>query len=561
MARSKGVTISVKVPINRDVMTRRTKQRLRQIVGRDARVIRAYLGVIEQHEDQLLTGRKRLKIDDGKVDQLTITALKVYSGKTKRVSVPHDFKTRFPRMSTNEMVECRQTAVALYESYLNLRSIRGRKASKPTASNSTRRIPRWVFYRRFFLVEKKTTVARWWIDLRDSLDSSRNGKHVHDRLMIPLKMSPYHLTQLSRGDVKALQVFTDSSGKWWVTIAVRVATSELSESSLSYAVLGIDLGIAQAACTTLVTPEKVRETRYFRQQDKNQAIKRLDKQFSELKREFAIRKSNGIRYDRVLDKLRRLGHKRENIAKEHDRILVCQLMDYIAELSTKYTLYISIGKLRGIRQGARRGNFKGNGFRRLIHKWAFARVTNSLRHGLAQRGWKVKGRNARFRVVSEFWTSKTCWKCGRRGSRPKQNLFVCPTCGNKCNADKNGSTNIAGRLITLTDSLHSVRGLGFWTRAVDRARSRGPKARGKSSRGKSLLSKGDAVAATSSPGETAAVRLIQTDLLRTGGVCPELGDNDPAVAKTVERLSVAGSDVPASVQEKDTRSAGGIPSP
>jgi transposase len=560
MARSKGVTISVKVPINRDVMTKRTKQRLRQIVGRDTRVIRAFLGVIEQHETQLLIGHSKLKIDDGELDKLTITALKVYSGKTKRVTVAHDFKERFPRMSTNEMIECRQTAVALYESYLNLRSIRGRKASRPTVSNLTRRIPRWVFNRRFYLVEKKTTVARWWIDLRDSLDTRKNGKHIHDRLLIPLKTSPHHLNQLARGDVKAIQVFTDNSGKWWVTIAVRVATPDLPDASLQYAVLGIDLGIAQAACTTLVTPEKVRETRYFRQPDKNRSIKRLDTQFAELKSEFAYRKSNEIRYDRVLEKLRRLGHKRENVAKEHDRILVRQLLDYIAELSNKYTLYISIGKLRGIRHNAKRGNGRNRAFRKMIHKWAFARVTNSLRHCLTQLGWKVHGRNAQFQIVSEYWTSMTCWKCGRRGNRPKQNLFVCPTCGNKCNADKNGSTNIAGRLITLTDSLHSVRGLGFWTHAVNRAKSRGLKARGKSSRRKSLLSNGDPTA-TSSPGETAAVRLIQTELLSTGGVCTELGDNDPAVAKTVEKLAVAGSDVPASAQEKDTGSVGGIPSP
>jgi transposase len=541
-------------------MTKKTKQRLRQIVGRDTRVIRAFLGVIEQHEDELLIGRSKLKINDGEVDKLTMTALKVNSGKAKRVTVAHDFKDRFPRMSTNEMTECRQTAVALYESYLSLRSIRGRKASRPTVSNSTRRIPRWVFTRRFYLVERKTSVARWWIDLRDSLDTSKNGKHIHERLMIPLKTSPYHLNQLSRGDVKALQVFTDKSGKWWVTIAVRVATPEISDSSLPIAVLGIDLGIAQAACTTLVTPEKVRETRYFKQSGKNQSISRLDRQFSELKREFEYRKLNGLCYNKVLGKLRKLGHARENIAREHDRILVRQLLDYIAELSDKYTLYISLGKLRGVRGGAIRGNFKGRAFRRLIHKWAFARVTNSLRHGLAQLGWKVHGKNARFQVVSEYWTSVTCWKCGRRGSRPRQNLFVCPTCGNKCNADKNGSTNIAGRLITLTDSLHSVRGLGFWTRAATRAKSRGPKARGNPSRGKSLLSNEDSTV-TSSPGETAAVRLIQTELLSAGDVGTEMGDNDPAVAKTVEKLSVAGSDVPASAQEKDTGSVGGIPSP
>lgn len=257
--------------------------------------------------------------------------------------------------------------------------------------------------------------------------------------------------------------------------------------------------------------------------------------------------------------MRNLSSKRENIAREHDRVLVRQLLDYISALSDRYTLYVAIGRLMGIRNSAQRGNGKGRAFRAMIHRWAFARTTNSLRHRLAQQGWCIEGRNARYQIIPEYWTSVTCWKCGHRGERPKQNLFVCPTCGNKCNADKNGSTNIAGRLITLTDSLHSMRGLGFWTRAVDRAKSREPKAQGRSSRGKSFLFKRNSTV-TSSSGETAAVRLIQTDLLSTGGVCTELGDNDPAVAKTVERLSVAGSDVPASGQEKETRSVGGIPS-
>ena len=121
MARSKGVTVSVKVSINWDVMTKRAQQRLKQTVGRDTRVIHAYLGIIEQHEDILLTGRKKNRIHDGELDKLTMTALKVKSGNSQRLSVPHDFKVRFLRISQNEMIECRQTAVALYESYLKLR--------------------------------------------------------------------------------------------------------------------------------------------------------------------------------------------------------------------------------------------------------------------------------------------------------------------------------------------------------------------------------------------------------------------------------------------------------
>ena len=180
MVRSKGVTISVKVPINWDEMTKRTQQRLRQIAGRDTRAIRAFLGIIEQHEDALSTGRNRHRVRDGELNKLTMTAIKVGAGNNQRLTVPHDLKNRFPRMSQNELTECRQTAVALYESYLKLRRKRGRKASRPCEINSTRRIPRWVFNQRFKLFEKHTTVARWWLDLRDSLDSAPEERRVHE---------------------------------------------------------------------------------------------------------------------------------------------------------------------------------------------------------------------------------------------------------------------------------------------------------------------------------------------------------------------------------------------
>ncbi|MHA1638125.1 MAG: hypothetical protein ACTSUO_00445 [Candidatus Thorarchaeota archaeon] len=39
-----------------------------------------------------------------------------------------------------------------------------------------------------------------------------------------------------------------------------------------------------------------------------------------------------------------------------------------------------------------------------------------------------------------------------------------------------------------------------------------------------------------------------------------MSDNDPAVGRTVETLSVARSDTPAVVQEEEVRTVGGIPS-
>ena len=194
----------------------------------------------------------------------------------------------------------------------------------------------------------------------------------------------------------------------------------------------------------------------------------------------------------------------------------------------------------------------------MIHSWAFARITESLKHGLAQQGWKIDGKSPRFRAVPEAWTSIMCWKCGSKGTRPKQNYFHCPSCGYSINADQNGSINIAARLLTLTSSLHDVRGLGLWTRALDRARRARLKARKKkpSSKGKSLLSKKEPA---SGSGESAAVHFVQSDLLIFGDKS-KMSDNDPAVERTVEMLSVAGSDAPVSKQEKEARTSGGIPS-
>ncbi|MDF1537814.1 MAG: hypothetical protein P1Q69_02810 [Candidatus Thorarchaeota archaeon] len=100
-----------------------------------------------------------------------------------------------------------------------------------------------------------------------------------------------------------------------------------------------------------------------------------------------------------------------------------------------------------------------------------------------------------------------------------------------------------------------MRGLGKWANAI--ARSSQLKAqRKKPSRGKSLLSEQEP---TSGSGESAAVHHTQSSLLSFSDGAGK-GDDDPTVERTVETLSVAGRDEPASVQEKEARSVGGIPS-
>ncbi len=555
MARTQAITISVKIPINWESMTKRAKRRLKQIASRDSRVIQAYLGIIEQQEAVLLRGKKRKRIDQTKLDALTVPTSWGKKGNLPRTNVPHDMKTRFPRISANEISDCRRTAVALYESYLALRSKKGMRASRPRAINSSRRVPRWTFPQCFKLVWRTTKAARLWLDLRDSLDSNLLGLKVHQRLRIPLKISPFHTKQLRRGEPRALQIYTDGNRKWWATLSVKVEVVFGSTPPKPKAVLGIDLGVKKAACTTLLTESKVSETRYFVQKEKVAVISKYDSRVAELQRVQAIRTKKGLKSSSVTKRLKAMGSKRENAAKEYDRVLVRDILDYIEELSSRFDLYIALGRVKGIRSSARRGNTRGSKFRALVHSWSFGRISQSLKHALAQSGWKVEGSEARFRAIPEQWTSIMCWKCGRKGNRPKQNLFTC-SCGFKTNADRNGSLNIARRLIKLIPSLkNETHGLGRWSTP---ARPPAPNARRKAnpSKKKSLLPSKDEV---SHPGESAAVHTTQTSLLSFGDK-PGMSDNDPAVENSMETFSVPRTDASGYEQETEAKSEGGIPS-
>ncbi|OLS28532.1 MAG: hypothetical protein HeimC2_05890 [Candidatus Heimdallarchaeota archaeon LC_2] len=181
--------------------------------------------------------------------------------------------------------------------------------------------------------------------------------------------------------------------------------------------------------------------------------------------------------DGIFQKLRKLKSKRKRLSIDADRKLALQFTEYIEEISKDYDIYISIGKLKGIRNRARRGN--GNKYlRRLVNRWTFFRITNMIELKMAKLGLKK-----RVLVISEAWTSKTCWKCNTRGNRIRQNLFHCinKKCEWRGNADVNGAINIAKRLIAsfkLTSFRNrGVRGLGMYLPVISSKKRKYGKAR------------------------------------------------------------------------------------
>jgi IS605 OrfB family transposase len=408
----------------------------------------------------------------------------------------------------------------MWQSYLE------RGGSKPLGAKgySTRKFPRFAFSQRFEVVYAPELEVKYWLKLRDALDTARQKIGRHDKLVIPLSISSFHLNRMEEGDVKTVRIFKDSRRKWWVIFTVTLSVEVMETRERPPAVLSIDLGINKAACSVLLTQNGYKQVRYWIQEDKVRRLKLLDDRVASLQREKELLISRGRDADAITKKLRKLSGKRERVSKELDKKLVKDVSDHISEMVEEYSLYVAIGKLKGIRNTARKGNYRGKRFRGMIHRWAFARVRDKLGHKLASLGFDQK----KFLAVPEQWTSIMCHKCGHKGIRPKQNLFICHTCGYRANADLNGALNIGKRLITLIPSLRNEKGLGMWLTPKDKAILKARRKKSSSERKSSLPQKSPA----SSERESVADCHDQTTLESFAS------SKDPAMVNAVERPSV-----------------------
>ncbi len=550
MGRSSGVMITVKVPIKWDVMTGRQKTRLSRITSRDTSVIKAYLGVIEKHERNLLVGKKKKRLDAGKIDELTLRT-------DTRSIVPHDFKDRFPNISTNELQECRETAIAMWRVYLAL----GKNKPLQAKGYSSKKLPRHLFKRMFDFSYTPDKEIKHWLILRDALDSVRNGRIKHDRLGIPLSPSSYHLNRIKSGEAKSIQIVKDRRRKWWVLFKVKLDTSPVDTTSKPPAVIGIDLGIKKAACSAVLTQDGLRHVRFWTDRAKAVKIEQYDRMVASLQHKKDSLLNNGQSADDVTKRLRAISSKRENVSFDYDGKLVKQLSEHILELSQEYDLYVSIGKLKGIRHRARKGDGKGRRFRGMLHRWAFARITNSLQHKLSMNGFSPK----RVYAVSEAWTSIKCHKCGSKGYRPKQSFFLCHTCGYRDNADKNAAINIGLRLIKLIPSLKGGKGLGTWLPPKRKASPKTPRTRSKgmSSAPKSSLGSivGSTVAdchdQTSLEEFASSTDLAMEKTMETPSAIMETSTHDSIVQRT-EATSVERSHTPMKHSKTRAQPAGEV---
>ncbi len=437
MTRS-GVRTTVKVRIKAEVITTRKRRRLEQITGRDTRIIKQYLKVIYHNEERLLTKKK---VNKAKLDHLTLTKYK----KNKlhnRPTVRHDLKKNFPRCSQNELQECRENAVAIYHS-------QQANNSAPAKNPPLKKIPRTqlAHAKRFILTcSPSNSIARWWVGIRNSLDTKKNKTSKHEKLWLPLACSPYHEHNLNLGKLQALEVlYYPKKKEWWVHF-ILLHVPEKYASSRPPAVLGIDLGINKRAVSALLTPKGVinrHEIRFWSDKTRKKLQKETERKIAKLQNFLAKTSLSVSNINSLLHQLKSLRKSQRTEHKLTDHTYVNRLVKYILSVGKRYDLYVVVGFPIHIRKSHYRGNFHPYS-RKSIHKWNYRRVTELLKFKLSLHGWE----EYRILAISESWTSSCCSRCGSYHTiRPNQPTFICHTCGYNLNADLNGAKNIARRLI------------------------------------------------------------------------------------------------------------------
>ncbi len=487
--------LTVKVPIMGDKLTSKKRQQLEKLTGRDSTVIKHYLQIIVQEQDQLWQeGKEGKRINKKHLDELTLTSrsqkrtkkdgsLQITAGRQK---VKYDLKHQYQaHMTVRELKECRDTAVAMWhsyceqllehnriywqimqkEKYLNQEAdlaqvLQWWETEKTPAqpcqadSKHQQKLPRHTNIRTTaFLHKRNTLLTQYWLELY----YPEQGVH----LWLPLNPAVYHLSILKEGKAKTIQLVKHPNQRWYAHVTVAVPTIKQENKKKPPALLSIDLGIKKAAVAVLLTADnksglRAENIRFFEQKEKSKKINQLDNQIASLQRQKAYYYQTKKKTKNLTRKLKNLSQKRKKLAIQYDHELTSQLCDWVELLQHNYRVYVVIGKLKGIRKSRRKGDGKSRKHRRELHQWAFHRITTFLQYKLELSGLPLN----RCHTVRENWTSQTCSKCGSLDiTRPFQALVICQDCGANIQADINGAMNLAFKLIT---SLKQLTALDHW---------------------------------------------------------------------------------------------------
>jgi transposase len=191
---------------------------------------------------------------------------------------------------------------------------------------------------------------------------------------------------------------------------------------------GIDLGLNQPVAIVLLKGSEPYEG-FIGSNEKERLMAKYERIISELQAAEKWRK------------LRRMRHKRKNIAVDYD----WEIANEVARVSEGYLIGIGGNNFR-------QGQYKGNRMKKLrkqVGKWSYGRQRMAIELKRKERGYPTV-------EIDEYGTSNTCHRCGskllRREWLPEGNSYViCWDCGLKQEADINSGYNIAYKVFDAVD--------------------------------------------------------------------------------------------------------------
>jgi len=457
---------TLRVRVKTEKLTKFKKDRIRKITGRDTRIIEEYVKIIRKEEEKVIRkiskqGEIRLKVHKGKLDELTLTTTKK-TNKKKRTVVPYDLKKKFPNCSHDEFQECRDVAVQLYEQGYNKK--KNRKRKKGYILPPVKRTRKQLINKNRFIIEHlpkgKNTLSRWWVGIRDSLDTQKRKRRTHRRLWIPLEMSEYHQKEIRKGQVKSLELkYNSQKNSWWVNFQITIIPQadlykkkKVDPSLLPPAVLGIDLGEKIPGAGVLLTSTgKISPNHIFfwkmkewkkRKYIYQQKIRRLQRKLAKKKNTCKDKRSN-----KGYQTLKKLRKRYQTLSHAYLYAFINELWKDIVELTQDYNLVVVVGYPKGVHSKLRKKT-KNNDYRpqnsstrftrKKVHPWNYYQIVTLLRRMCLLNGLEPE----RILTLQEYLTSSLCSKCGRKTIRPVRGLVYCSHCHYTPHSDLSGAINI-----------------------------------------------------------------------------------------------------------------------
>ena len=241
-------------------------------------------------------------------------------------------------------------------------------------------------------------------------------KLLNSRQRIKLLIGNYQVGLLKGKDPKAATLVRRKNGDYYIHITLDEPTQPETETDR---VLGCDLGRTDI-CTTSE-----------RQSWSGKQITDKRNHYAKLRATIQKKASKGTRSSRrrCRELLKRLSGNEKRFQKHINHEISRQLVNNA--VTNKQA--IAIEDLTGIRERTNKKP-RSRKDKRLSNNWAFYQLRQFLTYKCVLAGVKLI-------LVNPAWTSQTCHNCHVIGDR-KGKKFACNNCGNKCDADYNGSKNI-----------------------------------------------------------------------------------------------------------------------